>query len=378
MFLSEKSVASASSLHPYVISQLLDVPSNNFNNDWLKYKINNAPAINSPFIKNRELLQELSSKQSFNVPHVEFTDDTQIASAAPNSFDVRLPAISLPSITLAPARAPPLVKSSLIAPPPATRIPNRLEMIRSVAALNQSLNVFIPSDPHQMPRMNRIVLPHFTSIIQRGERTIFMPNNTNQGSIHARPIHIPNPINLKEADSIEHDISPFEIVLNDILTDVSINDHNEREVGIAGEIVEIGRDDVSSSIESNEFPGHDEELFDIFSKLIQLNPNKIRNEVNPSTIHVSAEIPVNGNIPRVHPNDIIENGIIINIENEENELVGNPDTISLFETILGGFGLEFDIDNPEFNIFNPNVATLNRISRGTKCISSNRKSVQGQ
>ena len=406
------------------VSQNVQSPSKEFIDEWNTYKnsidfknsINND--IKQPFIPTlkTKLLKKLSylknekqssshsgahpykSEQKLNSQlqskHVQFqprfrsseqsNEKQGIVSVVPMRYRPQLTEITNPSFTVAPQQPSAMVKSSRVPPPESTRMPNRLEMIRSLAALNHSLNVFIPSDPHQMPRMNRIVLPNLSSI--QLEPRVYenieitggaggLPTNyaPSLGRLQ-QPSH-----RLSEVPLIGNNnnilLSPFERILSTMID----NSNGVKD------------DQILSKIDSPEEPSLFESANHIFDNNKALFNNLesffTSNNGNSESLRIGSNILQFNNQELRDLSDIInnevipdknkENGTGDSIENSANGFTGNLDAINLYKTILQSFGLELDIENPDVDISNPKPKTTIQTTIGGKCIVPTPEQVQG-
>ena len=217
--------------------------------------------------------------------------------------------------------------------------------------------VFIPADPNQLPRSNKV---NFNRLISRRKSEFRKENETSTPNPKA-PLQTTN-ATLAPDDTTEtlpeviiNDDSPFEILLTNV----------KRNNGIADD------------------PPNSPEISSVSSLISTTNLNQGLLDQPSKTLESISKLILNGPFqkPKLHSlsKKAIEDEITErNTENGLGSLRQDSTITEIFTSVLNSLGLEFNIVNPEIDIADPIPQLQYQDPIGGKCVMTLGKSYQGQ
>lgn len=255
-----------------------------------------------------------------------------------------------------------------------------------------SLNIFIPSDPDQLPRRNLMVFPSLTPAPSSQRFRSGLPEILEEQSKYPLTNTAGSDSPLIYLHSVDDDPSngntgsPFASVLRGLDPSQNLQNNNLNNFPS----VSLVRN-VTLSVRNN---GEGESFQMKENRNSMLKPS-LTNALNlnhlehPTIVSQMLSLPLPDRLPlprtttrpavqfRGPPSDIDKENEILDLtrENQMKKFKENPDITSSFSTILNGVGFQLDVSNPDVDINNPNPTTFAQPERGQKCVSAARNNV---
>ncbi|KAF2356843.1 Serine proteases trypsin domain [Trinorchestia longiramus] len=253
----------------------------------------------------------------------------------------------------------------------------------------EALNVFVPSTPDQMPRMNRILIPEFPRVLSLPDA-----NSSHEETQHAAqngsgnftsPLR--NEIRLANNSQVSLMGNHTNILRNESSTelapdfphDSTVTKENKAEIKgndtkLVNEINVSSIEDLLDLINMPEqmkstHPAPLNELVPPFPSFLLNASNILR-----TTSFLPTPLPSSGNKSAPSKTNEKKNDITENVSHIRK---GYPDAVDAFSILLKNLGLSYDVANPEIDVFNPNQPTLAQTEIGAKCVTSDPKEAQG-
>lgn len=306
---------------------------------------------------------------------------------------------------------------------PAPHVPQTTSEPPPALSRLQSLNIFVPSIPDQMPRMNRFFFPnnqfeteessgvvevdskenvtapndissltfppHSTEISVSPTSAVSEEQNLKNDSTARSKLHGKIGLNEESLKSRQIDLE----ILQKIANSPKLNSPTSRlNIEAFQTIDEISDIEIPNTINSdsltNELGERErtqgtsiEDLLD-FVNVNTDDPEvfQLDNSLFPSGFLSN----VDGFLPTPNPS-IRENSISLNGNREnggevakENGERGNPNVGAVFSSVFNNLNSSFDPANPEVNVFDPNPADVAQITIGARCVTSDARGTQGK